>query len=843
MEPRRRGRPRHPDVLTPAEWRVLGALREGGTNAEIAGRLGLSPDTVKTHISNMLAKLELRDRRALAAWRPDARPRRLGGVLAVPAAAWSLGRPLVLVAAGAATVAGVAVVVVALVALEVIVEGERAAISPEGTPAATSTPASAPSAAPTPTATPASPTPQPSATATPTAAPTATPAPRPTPEPTPLPDIDVPPGEVVTLAGSAMQWGYVDGSRTDARFGTHSQPGLMGLDVDSDGSVIVANYYNPAIRRIAPDGTVTTIAGGNSRGLRDGPADVAQFSGPIDVAVSPDGSIFVADRSNRRIRKVTPDGMVTTVAGSGPPDYRAEEWAPVDGPADEAEFGAIEHLALAPDGDLYIIDGPRIRRLSPSGWVSTLAGGTWGFADGWGEHARFGYLTDMAVDGAGNIYVLDINPYVPGEVGRVATIRRISRDGEVRTLFQDSPAHRGARLANPTGLAVTAGGDVYVANTGRNQIVQCLPAGELRAVAGTGEDAYLDGPSGTAAFSFPGSLAVGPDGTLFVADQASSTVRAIKLPQDGSSGHVPLAQLDALPRLGGVSVAVFAGRAGAPGFLGNGEPANEARFRAPWGLAVDGSGNVMVADGQNHAIRRISVDGTVSTIAGGRGEGVLDGPADVARFAYPQYLAVDAGGAVYVVESGNQHIRRIAPDGTVSTIEADGQGDIQAVARGPDGTILISREGEIWSREPDGSMSRLGSRYRRIWGLGASGDGSIFFTNVVSTSFAVKRMTRTGDVSTVFEDRKGVYGAFSPLVHRLAAGPDGAVYVADRDFGQVVRIGPDGTAVIVADHETIGSDRFRPEDIVVTPEGDLIVSDPWQHVIWKITIDEDEAGY
>ncbi len=122
MERHRRGRPRHPDVLTPAEWRVLDALREGGTNAEIAARLGLSADTVKTHISNMLAKLELRDRRALAAWRPDTPRRRLGGVLAVPAVVWSVGRPLAWVGVGAAALAGVVVVVVVLVALEGIVE-------------------------------------------------------------------------------------------------------------------------------------------------------------------------------------------------------------------------------------------------------------------------------------------------------------------------------------------------------------------------------------------------------------------------------------------------------------------------------------------------------------------------------------------------------------------------------------------------------------------------------------------------------------------------------------------------------------------------------------------------
>ena len=157
MERNRGGRPRHPDVLTPAEWRVLDALREGGTNAEIASRLGLSTNTVRYHISNMLAKLELRDRRALAAWRPDARPRRLGALFAVPAALADVARPLMWVGAGVATLAGVLVVAVALVALEAIVErngDSSAAVKPLPT---TSTPA-APPAAPGSCATPTDPT-------------------------------------------------------------------------------------------------------------------------------------------------------------------------------------------------------------------------------------------------------------------------------------------------------------------------------------------------------------------------------------------------------------------------------------------------------------------------------------------------------------------------------------------------------------------------------------------------------------------------------------------------------------------------------------------------------------
>ena len=176
MERNRGGRPRHPDVLTPAEWRVLGALREGGTNAEIAGRLGLSLDTVKTHISNMLAKLELRDRRALAAWRPEERRGRLQAVFGIPAALAAIARPVAWVGIGTAAAAGVTVAVVAAVVavavLLVVVPGggepSEVVRAPLAPPEATSTPAPASTVAPTASATPApTATPRPAAAAAP----------------------------------------------------------------------------------------------------------------------------------------------------------------------------------------------------------------------------------------------------------------------------------------------------------------------------------------------------------------------------------------------------------------------------------------------------------------------------------------------------------------------------------------------------------------------------------------------------------------------------------------------------------------------------------------------------
>ena len=203
MQRNRRGRPRHPDVLTPAEWRVLDALREGGTNAEIAARLGLSADTVKYHVSNMLAKLELRDRRALAAWRPEEPRRRLGALSAVPAVVWTVARPIAWVGAGTAAVAGVVagvVAVVALVAVVLVTAGGDAdpplAVAPP--PTQTSTPIPTPTASPTPQPSPA-PTGTPSPTPTPIPA-TPTPTPEPSPSPTSTPTPTATPAPTPTAA-------------------------------------------------------------------------------------------------------------------------------------------------------------------------------------------------------------------------------------------------------------------------------------------------------------------------------------------------------------------------------------------------------------------------------------------------------------------------------------------------------------------------------------------------------------------------------------------------------------------------------------------------------------------
>ncbi len=690
-------------------------------------------------------------------------------------------------------------------------------------------------------------------------------------------DVPFPEGGVRTLAGTPGLWGFRDGSGEHARFGGWPRNGALGLTVDRDGSVVVADRWNHAIRRVALDGTVTTIAGGNGVGLEDGPAETARFNSPRDVVVDAEGSIYVADGENHRIRKITPEGVVSTIAGS---DRGGADWREIrDGPAEQALFAGPTALVLDAYGDLYIVERLAVRRLSPSGWVSTVAGDNgWGWRDGPREVAQFQSLHDIAADDAGNLYVIDDTRGSVGSGGTVLAIRKIDTSGIVTTLYRDGYPSLGGTLAYPSGLAVTGDGTAYLANTGRHQIVRLTAEGQLRAVAGTGEKGHLDGPHGAANFSLPRRIAFSPDGALVVADQDGSVVRRV-VPRGGSESEaIPLADFEALPRVSGVRVSVFAG-AGDQGFVDG--PAGQAQFVLPRGLAVDGSGNVIVADGLNEAIRAIAPDGTVTTVAGGSGKGVRDGPCEEAQFAWPVDVAVDAGGSIYVADSSGNRIRKIDTHAGCSVTTLAGRGpaspqeegwggssDGPAAAaefRSP-GALAFDSEGNLFIADTENNLIRrlspggqvstiagpaggfrgnLGTQdgqgeyalFSSPRGIAVDSEGNIFFTEANN---AIRRIDRSGFVSTVFSTpdyREG--GALSSFLVGIAVGPDGELYIADGGFGRVLRYTRDGVLSIVADAQHAVGRALGPYGIVVTPAGDLFISDSSTSSILKITFGDE----
>ena len=289
-------------------------------------------------------------------------------------------------------------------------------------------------------------------------------------------EVPLPDEGVSTLAGTPGVWGYRNGPGTEARFGGYFGRGNLGLAVDRDGSVVAADAWNHAIRRVALDGTVTTIAGGNGAGLRDGPAGTAQFDYPNAVAVDGTGAIYVADSGHSRIRRISREGMVTTVAGTDRP--AAESSGTQDGPALEASFHGVRGLSVDAYGDLYVIERLTVRLLSPSGWVSTFAGTTHGWRDGPKEQAQFQGLQDIAVDDAGNLYLIDENRGALGTDDGAITIRKIDAAGMVSTLYRGAYQSVGGTLGSPSGVAATGDGTVYIANTGRHQIVRLTNDGE-----------------------------------------------------------------------------------------------------------------------------------------------------------------------------------------------------------------------------------------------------------------------------------------------------------------------------------------------------------------------------
>jgi sugar lactone lactonase YvrE len=323
---------------------------------------------------------------------------------------------------------------------------------------------------------------------------------------------------VTTLAGKPRQQGFALGRGAGARF---SSPG--GLACNAAGDVFVADTDSATVCKITPDGVVSVFAGGY-RGSADGRGTAARFEAPNGMAIDPASNLFVADEAANTIRKITPAGVVTTVAG------KAGATGSSDGRGAAARFSGPVGIACDADGDLYVVDSGNdtIRKIAPDGMVTTVAGkaGVTGTANGRGVAARFDGPAGIARDASGDLYVTDLMN---------DTIRKIAPDGMVST-FAGKPRVAGyadgrgpaARFYQPSGIACSASGDLYVADCNYNTIRKITPDGLVTTVAGDANvRGSADGPGPVARFNVPGSLALGADGTLYVSDAGNYTVRKI----------------------------------------------------------------------------------------------------------------------------------------------------------------------------------------------------------------------------------------------------------------------------------------------------------------------------
>lgn len=308
---------------------------------------------------------------------------------------------------------------------------------------------------------------------------------------------------VTTLAGNKDEGGYADGQGSEALF-----VGFGGITMDSDGNILACQLSNSKIREITPEGVVTTFSGLED-GYLDGHISEAQFSWVKDISIDASGNLYVADSGNNKIRKITPEGIVSTLAGS--------RQGYVDGQGSEAKFFLPNTITVDSSGNVYVAEGSasntssRIRKITPEGLVTTFAGGEKGFIDGQGTDARFIYIRDLAVDGLDNIIVADSGN---------SKIRKISPSGEVTTIAGSTEGYSDgkgdeAQFNNPRGLAVDKLNNIYVADYSNMRIRKIDPDGIVSTLAGSGSYGFTDGEGLHASIAFPRTLIMDNDFNLF----------------------------------------------------------------------------------------------------------------------------------------------------------------------------------------------------------------------------------------------------------------------------------------------------------------------------------------
>lgn len=327
---------------------------------------------------------------------------------------------------------------------------------------------------------------------------------------------------VTTFAGSSTgASGLVDGTGTEARFNTP-----QGVAVDSAGNIFIADTVGHTIRRITPAGVVTTFAGGaGTPGSVDGAGVLARFAGPFGVTIDSAGNLYVTDSGNDTIRRISPAGVVSTIAGSA-----ADVGGTADGTGVNARFNGPTGITIDPAGNLYVADyrNHTIRKVTSGGVVTTLAGvpASGGFVNGTGSGARFNGPFGVAADSAGNVYVAD---------GFNHLVRKITPGGVVTTLA-GSPTVSGstdgtgtaARFNTPAGITADAADNLYVTDALNHTVRKITPAGAVTTLAGVvGGSGLVDGPASSARFNTPIGLGVTAAGVIYVADSPNHAIRRV----------------------------------------------------------------------------------------------------------------------------------------------------------------------------------------------------------------------------------------------------------------------------------------------------------------------------
>ena len=592
-----------------------------------------------------------------------------------------------------------------------------------------------------------------------------------------------PAGVIVTLAGTGT--GEFSGDGGPAPAASLQTP--YGVAVGPDGSVYIADHNNGRIRRVSPEGIISTFAGGGTKAIGEMPlpATESRLAKPRNVAVDSQGNVYLSDFTGHRVYRVSPGGNLFVIAGMGIPGLTGD-----GGTATAAMLNMPAGLAVGPEGELYICDtGNQRIRVVQDGWIRTLQLPS---QDAEGNPKPPGTPIAVAVDEQGTLFFLDSAAW------------KLDRSGTLH------PIRDGAQQLSGRDIAVGPLGEIYI---GGDWLVRRFFEGSTGVVAGAPRGSFQGGAF--VRYDVPRGLVLDEAGNLLVADQVG--YRVVMLTPEGE-------------------VLLVAG-GNAPGYSGDGGPALLASLDSPRGLARDSQGNLYIADAGNHRVRRVGLDGNIETIAGnGRDESSGDGrPAALAGLASPGGLALDREGNLYISEAGGNRVRQVTPEGVIRTIAGPGSGlgdpfwgdALLAELHSPDG-LAVDSNGSVYVADTANHLVRKVTPYGEmsvIAGTGVAGfsgdggpasqaqlqfpggvavdeSGNIFVAD--SGNNRVRRVDPAGVIRTIAGvGGPGYSGDGGPAWRAtlnwplaLALGADGSLYVADAGNFRVRRLTPDPFAGI-----------------------------------------------
>ena len=575
---------------------------------------------------------------------------------------------------------------------------------------------------------------------------------------------------------------------------------IQGLAADRFGNLYLSDTDHHRVRKVSPAGIITTVAGTGAAGYGGdgGPAAAAQLNLPYGLAVDTDGNLYIADFGNLRVRKVSAaDGAITTVAGNG-----QKASAPDGVPAAGASLFSPRNVAVDAAGLLYIseYEGHRVRKVGADGKLATAAGsGQAGYrGDGSaGSLAQLNYPAGLAVDRDGALYIADSGNN---------RIRKVYAGGTIGTVLGGSSS---TALATPIAVAVDQLSTMYVADS--SFVVRCYTtAGKWSDAAGNGGPGFSgDGGSAVkASLNAVHELAAAPNGGFYIAD-------GIRVRFVNSNGAIQTVAGDAYTKA-----------------VGDGMAATSAILAAPSGVALDWSGNLFVADAGTQRVRQVAPAGTIATLAG-TGTAALGGEgiaANTSPLNSPFGVAVDPFGNILIADSYNHRIRQVAADRKIRTVAGVGTGGnglegfspLATMLRGPRG-VCTDRGNNLYIADTaNHRMLRVppGGTVQIVAGNGSAGDGG---------DGGVARLAQLNQ----------------PMACQLDSW--GNLYLADTFNNRVRKVSPGGTISTVAGDGIAGyggdegpalSARLsQPMGIAVDDSGDVFIADSGNHRVRLVTPD------